>query len=123
MPDAGQAVRGGHSRIKAAVLTKHDPPAHHPPAQSHTNRHAESTFLFRRTHDRVGYHDLNTKLALRKRKRGALEGESFLQPEKAGGMADWEGVSMREGWGRMADDAKASSLWQASSCIITTYQL
>ncbi|KAL6785430.1 PAF1 [Auxenochlorella protothecoides x Auxenochlorella symbiontica] len=42
----------------------------------------QSTFLFRRTHDRVGYHDLNTKLALRKRKRGALEGESFLQPEK-----------------------------------------
>lgn len=44
-----------------------------------------STFLFRRAGDTIGYSDLNTKLTLRKRKRAALEGERFLQPEKVGG--------------------------------------
>ncbi|KDD75130.1 hypothetical protein H632_c854p2 [Helicosporidium sp. ATCC 50920] len=43
-----------------------------------------ATFLFRFAEDHVAYHDLNTKLALRKRQR-AVRGDdedAFLQPEK-----------------------------------------
>lgn len=45
---------------------------------------ADSTYLFRFAGDHVGYHDLNTKLALRKRQRAtrADDDEQFLQPEK-----------------------------------------
>lgn len=45
---------------------------------------ADATFLFRFAEDHVAYHDLNTKLALRKRQR-AVRGDdedAFLQPEK-----------------------------------------
>lgn len=44
----------------------------------------DQTFLFRFAADHVGYHDLNTKLLLRKRKRQQFEGEAedFVPPEK-----------------------------------------
>lgn len=43
------------------------------------------TYLFRIGKDHIGYSDLNTKVVLRKRKRGSRDGEGddqFLQPEK-----------------------------------------
>ena len=85
-PPSRPPAKASPSQFKPLLLSSPHPPA-------------GTTFLFRFAADgTVRFHDLNTRLDLRKRKRGAAPGEEdeedhFQQPEKVGGAA---GLGLRK---------------------------